>query len=113
MKNRIAYCGLDCETCGAYLATIYDDQTLREQTAKLWSELNQTPILPEQICCEGCRGEGRKTMFCESLCGIRRCAREKGVETCGGCPAWENCQTLEMVLANAPEARNNLRGQEA
>ena len=23
MRNHIAYCGLDCETCGAYLATIH------------------------------------------------------------------------------------------
>ena len=38
MKDKIAYCGLDCEKCDAYLATINDDQTLREKTAKLWAE---------------------------------------------------------------------------
>ena len=38
MKERIGYCGLDCAACDAYLATIHDDQTLREKTAKLWSE---------------------------------------------------------------------------
>ena len=26
MKNMIGYCGLDCEKCDAYLATINDDQ---------------------------------------------------------------------------------------
>ncbi len=46
MKNRIAYCGLDCEKCDAYLATIHDDQALREKTAKLWAELNQLRGLP-------------------------------------------------------------------
>ena len=35
MKDMIGYCGLDCETCDAYLATIRDDQALREKTAKL------------------------------------------------------------------------------
>ena len=45
----IAYCGLDCEKCDAYLATINDDQALRQKTAKLWSELNHAPILPEHI----------------------------------------------------------------
>ena len=34
MKDRIAYCGLDCEKCDAYLATINDDKALREKTAK-------------------------------------------------------------------------------
>lgn len=46
MKKMIGYCGLDCEKCDAYLATINDDQALREKTAKLWAELNQAPILP-------------------------------------------------------------------
>ena len=31
MRDMIAYCGLDCEKCDAYLATINDDQALREQ----------------------------------------------------------------------------------
>ena len=53
MKNMIAYCGLDCEKCDAYLATINNDQALREKTAKLWAELNNAPILPEHINCEG------------------------------------------------------------
>ena len=61
MKNMIGYCGLDCEKCDAYLATINDDQALREKTAKLWVELNNAPILPEHINCEGCRANGAKT----------------------------------------------------
>ena len=31
MKDLIGYCGLDCEKCHAYLATINDDQALREK----------------------------------------------------------------------------------
>ena len=30
MKDFIAYCGLDCETCEARLATINNDNELRE-----------------------------------------------------------------------------------
>ena len=76
MKSMIAYCGLNCENCDAYLATINNDQSLREKTAKLWAALNNAPILPEHIYCQGCRTEGVKTVFCESMCAIRRCARE-------------------------------------
>ena len=47
MKDMIGYCGLDCEKCDAYIATVNDDQALREKTAKLWAELNNAPILPE------------------------------------------------------------------
>ena len=42
MRELIGYCGLDCEKCDAYLATINNDQALREKTAKLWAELNNT-----------------------------------------------------------------------
>lgn len=44
MKDMIGYCGLDCEKCDAYTATINDDQVLREKTAKLWAELNNAPF---------------------------------------------------------------------
>lgn len=110
MRDMIAYCGLDCEKCDAYLATINDDQALREKTAKLWSELNDAPILPEHINCEGCRVDGVKTVYCDSLCGIRQCALKKGVETCGSCREMEKCGDVQMVVSNNPDALKNLRG---
>lgn len=110
MRDMIAYCGLDCEKCDAYLATINDDQALREKTAKLWSELNQAPILPEHINCQGCRVDGVKTVYCESLCGIRQCALQKGVTTCGDCPELGSCQTVGAILSNNPAALENLKG---
>ncbi len=110
MKEMIGYCGLDCEKCDAYLATINDDQVLREKTAKLWAELNNAPILPEHINCEGCRVDGVKTVYCDSLCAIRQCARKKDMTTCGTCPDLENCQTVGMILSENPEALKNLKG---
>ena len=110
MKDLIAYCGLDCETCDAYLATVRDDQALREKTAKLWSALNNAPILPPHINCEGCRADGIKTVYCDGLCGIRQCAIKKGVATCGGCPELETCRTVGVILANNPDALKNLKG---
>ena len=110
MKKMIAYCGLDCEKCDAYIATVRNDQELREKTAKVWTELNQVPILPEHINCQGCRADGIKTVFCDSLCEIRQCALKKGVETCGNCGELEKCQIVGMILAGNPEARKNLKG---
>ena len=110
MKDMIGYCGLDCEKCDAYLATIHDGQALREKTAKLWAELNDAPILPEHINCMGCRVDGVKTVYCDSLCPIRQCALERGVVTCGGCPELEKCEKVGMVISNDPDALNNLKG---
>ena len=108
VSSMIGCCGLDCEKCDAYIATINDDQALREKTAKLWSELNNAPILPEHINCVGCRADGVKTVFCESLCEIRKCARSRNVATCGDCAEWRNCPTVGAIIANSPATLRNL-----
>jgi hypothetical protein len=109
MKRQIAICGLDCEKCDAYIATKNNDQSLREKTAKLWSELNHAAILPEHINCEGCRMNGAKTLFCSSLCEIRKCAVVKGIETCGYCPEKDICPKVNAIWQNNPQARENLQ----
>ena len=110
MKDMIGYCGLDCEKCDAYIATVHNDQALREKTAKLWAELNNAPIFPEHINCEGCRMNGAKTVFCDSLCGIRKCALDKGVSTCGDCSEIETCKKVGTILEHNLVALENLKG---
>ena len=62
MKQLIACCGLDCESCDARIATVRDDNELREKTAQLWSKLNNIPeITTDTINCMGCRVDGVKT----------------------------------------------------
>ena len=36
MNNLIAYCGINCENCPAYIAYNTNDDKLREKTAKQW-----------------------------------------------------------------------------
>ena len=109
MNTMIAYCGLDCEKCDAYIATKNNDQSLREKTAKLWSELNNVTILPEHINCEGCRTNGVKTVYCDSLCAIRQCAMKKAFTTCGDCADLEKCEKVAIVIGNNAEALKNLK----
>ncbi len=106
--DYVAYCGLDCEACEARLATIHNDEALRVKVAKEWSEMNGIEITPEMIRCEGCRIDGVKTPFCDSLCPIRRCALTKGVETCGGCPKMRACEKLSMITGNNQDALRRL-----
>ena len=108
MKTMIAYCGLDCEKCDAYIATIQNDRNLREKTAKLWTELNGVEFTPEMIHCEDCRANGVKTPYCESLCPIRQCAMNRNMETCGSCAEINNCGKVGAIIGNNPEARKNL-----
>ena len=108
-QDMIGCCGLNCEKCDAYIATKNNDDALREKTAKLWSELNHTRILPEHINCTGCRADGVKTVFCESICAVRKCALQQGFATCGDCRKMETCPTLGTIVANNPDALKNLK----
>lgn len=108
MNQYIAYCGLNCETCEARLATINNDDELRAKVSKLWSELNGVEITPEMINCEGCRTDGIKTQYCDTLCPIRQCALGKKTETCGDCAELQNCEKAGMILRGNEEARRNL-----
>ena len=109
MNQYIACCGLDCETCEARLATVNNDDTLRAKVAKLWSDLNGVEITPEMINCVGCRINGLKTPYCESLCPIRQCALGRGVETCGDCSEMESCEKLGAITEHNSDALNRLK----
>jgi GNAT superfamily N-acetyltransferase len=109
MEDYIAYCGLDCETCEAHIATVNNDNNLRAKVAKEWSELNKVEITPEMINCAGCRIDGVKTPFCDSLCPIRQCALGKAVETCGDCSEMSTCEKLVMITGNNEEALKRLK----
>ena len=107
MSKNIGFCGLDCEKCEARIATVQNDDALREKVAKKWSELNQVTITPDLINCVGCRVDGVKTPFCESMCAIRQCALRKGADLCGRCPEMDSCEKLKMITDSSEEALQN------
>lgn len=109
MNPFIACCGLDCEVCDARIATVTNDSALREKTAALWTKLNGVAITPEMIHCTGCRIAGAKTPFCDKLCPVRSCVRERGLDTCADCPQMDGCPTLGAIAANTPTVLDNLR----
>ena len=43
-NQLIGCCGLDCEKCDARIATLTNDNALREKTAALWTKLNGVTI---------------------------------------------------------------------
>ena len=77
--------------------------------AKKWSELNKAYITEEMINCVGCRIDGVKTPFCESMCQIRQCAMSKKLETCGSCEDIKTCDKIKMTIKNNNEALDDLK----
>ncbi len=103
----IAFCGLDCEQCEAFIATRKDDDALRAAVAERWARQYGAPIKPEHINCTGCSSAGVRTYHCEQLCEVRKCAVRRSVGTCAECTDFP-CGPLEKILAQAPQARKAL-----
>ncbi len=103
----IAFCGLDCEQCEAYIATRRNDDALRAAVAEKWARQFNASIRPEHINCTGCGSAGVKTYYCEQLCEVRKCAVTRSVGTCAECSDFP-CAALDKILRQAPHARKAL-----
>jgi hypothetical protein len=106
MGTMIAFCGLDCGQCPAYLATQADDDQARAKVAEQWRvEFNTPGIQVSDINCDGCTAqEGRHFGHCFD-CNIRSCGVERGVENCAYCAEYEDCAKLNAFLAQVPFAK--------
>jgi len=107
MEKLIAYCGLDCAGCDAYIAMQNNDQALREKTAAEWTVAHSFNFTPDMINCTSCKGDGVQIGHC-SECEIRKCAGGKGVENCGACDEFTTCKIINDFIAQVPFVKDNL-----
>jgi hypothetical protein len=103
-------CGIDCSGCGAYIATLENDDIKRAEVAREWSEQYSTDLKPEQIVCNGCVSDGPWFHYTENVCEIRKCCVGKSLASCAVCDEYA-CDRLEEFFNMVPEARNNLDSQ--
>jgi len=108
-KKIIAHCGIDCGACPAYVATQNDDDALRAETARKWSELYKAERKVEDINCDGCTGDSRRLFAYCGACEVRKCARERKLATCAVCSEY-SCARLDAFCALMPTARKLLEG---
>jgi len=97
MKNVIAYCGLDCSECPAYIATQKDDYEELKKVAKQWSN-DSMSFKPEDMYCDGCSVNGRIFSWCGN-CSTRKCCKEKQLENCAYCEDYL-CDKLKQTLSH-------------
>ena len=107
MEKMIAYCGINCAECGAYLAMKNNDQALREKTAAEWTKAHNFNFTPDMINCTSCKGDGVKVGHC-SQCEIRKCASGKDFANCGACDEFKTCKTINDFIEMAPNVKDNL-----
>jgi predicted nucleic acid binding AN1-type Zn finger protein len=86
----LAYCGLDCSGCPIYLATrVEDPQTQKRTRQDIAVEIKRlyrvTCTAADIADCDGCSTEGGRLFVSCQECGVRKCARDKGMENCDHC----------------------------
>lgn len=107
MEKMIAFCGLSCTDCPAFIATQKDDDEKRKKVAEMWSEEHKTSLKPEDINCDGCMVDSEKLFGYCKVCEIRKCGKEKKVENCAFCEDYA-CDKLTKFFKMAPEAKGTL-----
>jgi hypothetical protein len=107
MEEIIAYCGLLCHECGAYLATLANDDKKRALVAEQWKKEYKHDFKPEDINCTGCTSEGENLFSYCHVCEIRKCAKEKDVLTCAHCYDYP-CEKLDKFFQMAPDSKTRL-----
>ncbi len=103
----IAFCGIDCHECGAFLATKNNDDKKRSEVAKLWSRQFNADIKPADINCNGCRSDGQNIFGYCTVCEIRKCGKEKKLDNCAYCDEYA-CEKLGAILNMMPDAKKRL-----
>ena len=99
MNDRIiAYCGLVCTGCPAYIATQADDQASLEQVAAQWrEEFNAPDITVESVICDGCLTDDGRLIAVVVNCDVRNCSLDQEVANCAHCEEYA-CDTLDALF---------------
>jgi hypothetical protein len=110
MDKMIAYCGLVCTDCQAFIATQANDRAALEQmAARAREQYNVPDATADSVMCDGCLADdGYKCGYC-SECQIRACGVERGVLNCAYCADYA-CDKLEGFFGQATGAREVLDG---
>ncbi len=107
MKNTYSPCGIDCNSCDAFIATQTNDLELFEKLAEQFKVNQGLEIEPEKLRCNGCMNEGVHIGFCDE-CGIRACAIEKGYQNCADCDLLP-CEKGSFIWTEGSASLANLR----
>ncbi len=103
----IAFCGLDCHECKAFLATQENNDQKRGAVAQEWSKLFKVEIKSDDINCDGCQSIGERIFNYCKVCEIRKCGKEKGLKNCGYCGEYP-CHKLDFIFKSAPDVKSRL-----
>ena len=112
-QNKISQansrCGLNCHQCPAYIATVTNNDDLRQKTATEWNKRYNTtgrrPISKDDINCLGCLSIINPVYKHCKECGVRMCGIEKRVQNCGECNQYTSCPKIASLHKQIPKGK--------
>jgi hypothetical protein len=107
-EKIIAFCGIDCASCPAYIGTAGGDEELLKKTAEEWSTAEEQ-LTPEDVICHSCtQTEKRLFTWCKQ-CRVKDCCREKDLANCAYCDEYA-CDELKNLwdIVESQEPRRTL-----
>lgn len=91
MEN-ISFCGINCEKCPVYVATIDGSLEKKQVVSREWGELYDRTFSVDEMICYGCKSDIR--FFLCSKCDIESCNRDKGIGACRSCATYP-CERIK------------------
>ena len=98
MEKIIAYCGLNCSACPAYIATQRGDYEELKKVAEQWSNESMS-FKPDDVYCDGCNSNARIFSWCND--------RDHQFENCAYCQDYF-CENLKNTFEMDPTAKERL-----
>jgi len=106
MNKFKSACGLNCNKCECYEATIANDSERKKDIAVRWSKNYDAALTEEAINCMGCLSDGPRFSWCDN-CPIRACVQSKGYDNCSECADFP-CETNDFLYNAVPDVKDNI-----
>lgn len=106
MTRMIGCCGIDCDKCPSYMASLNGNEDELERIASEWST-DSMHLTADDVRCYGCHaGVEHVASFCAD-CDVRTCAQRHGFGTCAECVDYP-CEKLKNPHEADPKAKELL-----
>lgn len=108
MTHILAYCGIRCSECPAYVATQSGDRAALAEAAEIFrTQYGVADATAENVLCDGCPSDTGRHAGEVPGCPIRACARGRDLPHCAACNEYV-CGTLAQFLRSHPKERATL-----
>lgn len=95
-----SYCGINCQGCPVYKATVTNDVELKKHVMNEWGKMYNREFDIEEVQCRGCKSQVVFGLCAK--CDILKCNKDKGLDHCLLCKEYP-CERMIKFENNLKE----------